>query len=657
MTERRFLEREDLAPGRRVIFIEQLDRFARPVVHRVTGAGALVIFMRVAPKIRNAAWYRAAEACGHLREFCPDPFPEFLTYWRADDAAFEANELVYAALKNQGRVPLAPVLELFQDKSVEDAFKKNLILRLTEFYRTVAALTLLAQEGLTVEFYASPAWNEVCRWLALADVKTSPIDSVTIRQSSRLAELAFRLSGLKWTLRLMFMPWWVLLGVRRIARAVPVQVPCDLRVYTTDWGFRGADTLEIDWLLDGHRLDRERTCFVIEKPVPLEYRAEFGRRGDRATDVSGNKASHTVSWKFLLNEWFRRGLSAWAKILFVSWRVPAVFVEVAARGWLEYQRWTAFLERWRPRNYVVYNHFHFEHLFRNARLRSVGCTSWYYVNSNQDRGVYAPLDRPIQVISSQFAYIGYDCQIHWGKRDADAYRRIGNSKNYLVCGPLWSEHVRRLPWLNTEVSKRRSAGLTGPVIAVFDTSFGPSHLIGNIGMRVFFESLMSLLDHPAWSRSLLLYKPKNELGALGQELSQEAQQSLVRLRQHPRCLTLREAVRPEFVIAEADLTISVAFTVPTVVALGARRRALYFDPEGRFQGSYYTQFPQLVAQGRGELLRLCEYWLQMPQADFEKYLDKHLAPEFGGHMDTLAATRFRQALSEGSKSADCLENA
>lgn len=332
-------------------------------------------------------------------------------------------------------------------------------------------------------------------------------------------------------------------------------------------------------------------------------------------------------------------------------------MEVAARAWLDYLRWTAFLGRWRPKNYVVYNHFHFDHLFRNARLRPAGCESWYYVNSNQDRGVYAPLDRPIQVIATQFAYLGYDHQINWGKRDADAYRRIGNFRRHLACGPLWSEYVRQLPWLNTEVNKKRGAGLTGPVIAAFDTSFGPSHLIGNAGARVFFESLLALIDLPAWSRSLLLYKPKNRIEELRNVLSPEALQSLVRLTQHPRCMVLEESVRPELVIAEADLTISVAFTVPTVVALGARRRALYFDPEGRFPGSYYTQFPNLVAQGRENFFRLCEYWLQMPQADFEKYLDEHLAPEFGGHMDTLAATRFRQALSEGSKIAECLENA
>ena len=652
MTEHRFLERQDLVPGRRVIFIEQLDHFTRPIVEGAVGSGTPVIFMRVAPAILNAAWYRAADARGHLREFCPDPFPEFLTYWQADDAAFEANEQVYAVLKKQGRMPFAPLLHLFQDESLEDDFKKNLILRLTEFYRTVAALTLLVREGLAVEFYPSPAWNEVDSWLALADVKRLSLDGVTVKQCSRSAELAFRLSGLKWTLLLILIPWWLLLGVRRVTRrALPVEIPFGIRVYATDWGFRGVDTLEIDWLLDGRHLNRENTCFVIEKPIAAEYRAEFGRRGYRVADVSGQNAFRCVSWKFLLQELLRRGMPAWFKLLVASWGTPAVFMEVASRGWLEYLRWTVFQEHWKLKNYVVYNHFHFDHLFRNSRLRSVGCTSWYYVNSNQDRGVYAPLDRPIKVISSQFAYLGYDCLIHWGKRDAEAYCRIGNSKRHLVCGPLWSEHVRPLPWLNAEISNRCRSGLTGPVLAVFDTSFGPAHLIGNMGASVFFDSLISLLDHPAWSRSLLLYKPKNELGALGQELSQEAQQSLDRLRQHPRCLTLRESVRPEFVIAEADLTISVAFTVPTVVALGARRRTLYFDPAGRFQGSYYRQFPNLVAQDREELMRLSEHWLRMPQADFEKYLDERLAPEFGGQMDALAASRFRTALSAGDGGA------
>lgn len=641
MSRHEILQRQDLAPKPKIVFLDELDAAAGSLVRSAGALGALFIFKRAAPSVEKAAWFQEAVAGGCLRRFSPQAFTDSRAYWQADDVAWETNERVYAALKRRGHVPAAPLIELCRDESAEAAFKKSLILRLADYYQTVAALKLLAHEGLPVEFHPSPAWAEACRWLGIGGAPGPALEGIVIRDPRSLRPWS-RKSWMWWAACLAVLPLWVLLSVRRIAKAgSPEPALCAIRVYTTDYGVRGEDTLQVDWLLDGRSLHRGNTLFVIEKPVPAEYRAELARRGYRVADVSGRNAFRSVTGHFLVHELLSRCLAGWFKLVLASWRTPAAFIEVAARSWLEDVRWAAFLERWRPQHYVVYNHFHFEHLCRNARLRSAGCSSWYYVNSNQDRGVRGP----IISIASQFAYLSYDHQVHWGKRDAEAYRRIGNSGRYHVFGPLWSGHVRPLASLSGLVNEKRAAGLVGPVLAVFDTSFGPAHLMGDEDVREFFESLMALLDQPAWSRSLLLYKPKNEMEVLRKMLAPEALQSLARFTQHPRCVTLKESLRPEVVIAEADLTVSIAFTAPSIVAQGAHRRALYFDPLGRFPESYYTRFPNMVAQSRADLIRLSEHWLSMPEVEFKKYLDEYMAPEFGGHMDALAVTRFRSALA------------
>jgi len=303
------------------------------------------------------------------------------------------------------------------------------------------------------------------------------------------------------------------------------------------------------------------------------------------------------------------------------------------------------LEQWRPRHYVTYNHFHFDHMFRNSRLRSVGCASWYYVHSIHDRCAFYD-GSPERALRYQeaWAYLGYDHEVHWGRRDKELYRQMhGSTRAYHVWGPLWSTHVCSVPSVTEQVKQRRLDVKIDSVVAVFDTSFGSTSPYGADGAREFYDTLAAMLDCPNWVCRLLLFKSKSDEGEF--QDSPEGATSLKRLLSHPRCLAIKADVAPGAVIAEADVTVSIAYTSTTVEALGAGRRALYFDPGGKFRESYYEQFPNLVAHDREALAQLCEHWLQMPEADFQKYLDHYIAPELGGYLDGGAAMRFREALA------------
>ena len=644
MGRREILCREDVKPGRKIVLVDRLGHLSRQLVSRSASSGQLVVFMDAVHGIRRKAWFQTAVGDGTVRWFAAAIFPSFGDYWRADDAASDAVEVVYAAMKQRGKVPVAPLVELYGDETIEAAFKKQLIVRLAEFFRTVTALKFLSGDGRPVEFYPSAAWEEVCQWVTLAGVLWELPNGVTITRSWR-----FRLgSSIDWVWGLMLVgqPLWVFLwalwgSIRGTgSETSPHYVQVALLVYATDWGFRGEGTREIDWLLNGKDLHRDNTLFVIEKPVPKEYRAEFTRRGYRFMDVSRHEAFRCVSWAFLLRELVFRGVRAWAKLVFA--RSSGMFNAVVARGWLDYFRWTAFLERWKPQHYVVYNHFHFEHLFRSVRLRAAGCKSWYYVHSLHDSNVCFYLANPIRS-QADWAYVSYDNEVHWGRRDANYMKRMsGLSGAYKVWGPLWSAHVSSVPGVAFFIKQRQNANQRKAIVAAFDA---PSPLYWEIGAQEFLDALTAMLDRPEWSSRMLVYKPKYDLAGLRKFASSEAVTAFERLRDHPHCMLLDAGVAPGAVIAEADLTVSIAYTTTTVEALGARRRAFFFDPGGKLPNSYYDQFPNLVAHDRDALARLCEHWLGMLETDFQKYLDKYIAPEFAGHLDSGAVARFRAALA------------
>ncbi len=385
--------------------------------------------------------------------------------------------------------------------------------------------------------------------------------------------------------------------------AAPRSVQAAIRVYATDWGFRGEGTRQIDWLLDGVTLRRDNVLFVIDKPIGAAYRQAFRDRQYQVYDAS-------VPW-------------------------PLDSFEIVNR-W----RWRRFLRYWRPHHWVSYNDDHPRQWIRNRLLREAGCQTWSYVHSVHDSEVFGP--ELGKKNPSRWLEAGYGHLIAWGKRDAALYCRTAEKH---VVGPLWSAEVRPSPRLRSLLDVRFKKAGTGPVIAVFDTTFDPASLYGDEDALEFFGGLRAFLDRPEWSSAVLLYKPKNALAEIHERVPKAAV-ALEQLLNHPRCVALPPEIAPGAAIAEADLTISLAFTSTTVEALGARRRALYFDPKGRYRHSYYERFPNLVAHDRDELAWLCRYWLDMPDADFQKYLDYYITPEFGGRLDAGAIARFRAALSK-----------
>ena len=98
-------------------------------------------------------------------------------------------------------------------------------------------------------------------------------------------------------------------------------------------------------------------------------------------------------------------------------------------------------------------------------------------------------------------------------------------------------------------------------------------------------------------------------------------------------------------IKVSDLVISECFTSPTVEALGARRKSIYFDASGKFRNSYYDKSPNLVAHNYNELKKIVNFWLyQITDKEFDGYLDTYIKKELNIFADGKAITRFRELL-------------
>ena len=95
----------------------------------------------------------------------------------------------------------------------------------------------------------------------------------------------------------------------------------------------------------------------------------------------------------------------------------------------------------------------------------------------------------------------------------------------------------------------------------------------------------------------------------------------------------------------SDLVVACAFTSSTLEALGAKKKAIFYDPDERFRGYYYDQIPRLVAHGYTELKSSIHSLLYNISDDqYEEYLQKEILGKVEDYLDGKGLSRFRTLL-------------
>lgn len=341
-------------------------------------------------------------------------------------------------------------------------------------------------------------------------------------------------------------------------------------------------------------------------PEPVQvairvYGSDWGLRGHGSRQIDwliDGTLLHRENTVFVIDQSLARG---YKQRLQAKYRVYDASSCLDFISFVNTHRWNKFLLRWKPTHWVSYNDFHARHIARNAMLRAAGVQTWLYVHSVHDDGAYA---KPVDAI---WGRMDYEHVLNWGERDATL-----TSGQHHIVGPIFSSQVPKT------------------VVAVFDSTFHNEYPYKTGTETQFHEDLRLILDqHPGM---VMFYKPKLHIPSPI----------------HDRCYILPAWINPGLVIAAADLTISLAFTSTTMEALGAGRKALWYDPMGAFRTNAYQDIPFLVAHHVQELNNFVDYWLRYPTdlfTDGASWLQTYVAPRFGGMMDGLAADRIRRLLT------------
>lgn len=403
-----------------------------------------------------------------------------------------------------------------------------------------------------------------------------------------------------------------------------VAIVAPAREFTND--IRG-----VGFLLDSRRICARNTVFIPLVPVPRGAVKGLREKGLEVAVMNGGTTSCLPA--------IIRGVLNVIRFTFAEpWLTRA-----AAHLLREYGRWQAFLSRYHVDHLITYADFSIRHIGRNILLQRDGTTTWYYADSVNTADTLSRNPHK----NSAWGWLYYDNFVSWCDRFSRYFQihpqRIGR---YIELGCLWSEHIRLLKAgiLPSKLQQDLRFPRTSRIVAVFDSTYRDDTATTYHDGAEFARGILRLLEERPdicvlWKEK----KPRNYHHGRDAGELMAAYDSLAR---HPRCLFTGHKISASEPLAICELAIAFPFTSPTLEALGARVKAIYYDSVGKFRDSYYASIEGLVVHGFDELRTRVDSFLDhTTQEDYDEYLDNHIKGTIDPYLDGLALSRFRALLA------------
>jgi polysaccharide biosynthesis PFTS motif protein len=434
-----------------------------------------------------------------------------------------------------------------------------------------------------------------------------------------------------------------------------INKPCDdvkktyqlgIRSYKTDMSFL-MPSKQIDFLIDQHKINKEDAIFCIETTISDEY--EQTLKDKKYHYVYLDKMLACVSWNFLQEVIMRKFFFGWLRYAPRIFFSPGLMIKTLLHNWDEYLRWMRFAQVFQLKHYVAYNDFGLRHVIRNSILSDNGIETWFFMHSRHNRDVFAKKNQKGKYLTLLSIYLSFDNFVRWSG-NFSPFIEPTRIDRFFNIGCLWSEKIVDYAVMREDIKQKLIKNdflkKVKHVIVSFDTTFGYDLdlVLRPKEMDRFFAHMLNLLDD--FPDVGILYKQKNMSDSQMEQNLLEVP-NYDRFISHDRCLCLDYSTDTTQLIAISDLVISVAFTSPTLEALGARKKAIFLDPTERFRDAYYDKTPQLVAYCYDELRKLVDYWLfKVTDDDFHQWVDQYIVNEIDAFADGKAITRFRELLTK-----------
>lgn len=370
---------------------------------------------------------------------------------------------------------------------------------------------------------------------------------------------------------------------------------------------------------------------------------EYKRREMRYTNLMDDREviSTELFWEKIVKCFF----PTWLKTMYFSVSDEPLIINTNRMILSDYILWNIFADNYKINNYA--RRMLPDNLSKLHILSQCGIETWFIFPDNSSTAFHLDWNES-KKNQTLHSFMYYDNAIIYGNI-VERYFKIHRNfiKRYIKNGVFFSQIVYKLREGKSKSclpSFLEQKHFPKRIIGVFDTTyadFGPLKI--NDGIR-FGEDILKLLkDFPDIG---IVFKTMKE-----PELTPYLNPIYDTLRNHERCVLFyrydRDGVSSPEVIAVSDVVISAAYTSPSAEALGAKKKAIYYDVAGHEIGDkyYYNRYPSFVAHNYEELKKLINYWLnEVTDREFEDFLNTYVKDEIDHYLDGRALTRMRKLL-------------
>ncbi len=647
--------------GRDVVF-ETIGRGDRRLVQRAVRRGDRVFVFDFAYTLRAQPWLRALINTGRVaRIYVPPSSP-------AEGASFEATArlaprimrhgLVRSLSRLYGETDVAPIVK----KALFDEVFEHLFMRawLVEHLRgdgRARRVVLVSRNFRGWQRRLAQAGEAPDGALhGLRHARSSAVWTRAVRRAETLARIGkvTALSGV------------VLARARRSETEPPLEVDHLLAI---DQPFQAKfhGPRRFSFLLDGETLHAKNTAFVVHASAEGPWVDEARREG---FVVFSRRA--LLSPRALLREpparAATRGLPRVLRALARTPHAPDWLVDVALLAVRAHLAVAKLAGRVRFINYVYTNQDGIDQRWQNVMVRRFGGRTWNYVLSIGAGYVAAggtdlvatrdPLARhrlhafqnPDHFVVPNPHLAAYH---RHHEQSVSAYHVVGNIFSDLIAGVTDAERrAQRREWFGPRADGAK-------VIAWFDTSFVQEPLSSaRLDEAVaWYDDILRLAD--ARPDLLMVVKPSKADWYFGDPSTQwwhprgaDVLDRWEKARAHPRVHFAGADADPCAVVAASDVTVTFCYSSPTAEALGARRRALWYDPFSRWRGTLFDRDARLVAHGWDDFVRSVDWILHVSDSEYDAVLDTAVRGVVEDFLDASGLARFRALLAASAASAE-----
>jgi polysaccharide biosynthesis PFTS motif protein len=413
-----------------------------------------------------------------------------------------------------------------------------------------------------------------------------------------------------------------------------------------------------DFLLDGRGINKENTLFLIGRFAKREWINEQIAKAFyvlRFADLF--RLGHLCRSEHNALFGFSNALSLIRVLLFKP-DSRICFLRAFLKSLVVYIKYSVLIESFSFKAYIYTNNESSSQIAINIFLRKKNISSWCYLMflvggyprsaSEQDfiehRNVLWSFINPDYMIGMNDNVISYFRLHHQGVRN---YHTVGSlySEMVVVNNQLIDrDHFLRgcFPGISVENTK---------VCAFFDTTFvAEEEAFASFDDGfAFYTDIAKVLNE----KILVIIKPSKGdafyVAPNGQWSSLEKGEKVVGamdlLRSHPRVYFAGDAGDIPSIMAVSDVVVTHCMSSTTAEALGARKKAIWYESGTKHKGLLYDHIPGLVIHGYQELKDRLDFLFNSTSNDcYDEYLNHYIKGKVESHLDGKALTRFRDML-------------